>query len=105
MNKKRKPSPELLHIRQILPDVLTSFAKPADEALRLIWKHWNSTVGSYVAENAHPVSFKDGLLVIKVPSSAWLHHLQFMKSDIMGKLNALLEGTNVRDVKLKIGPT
>jgi predicted nucleic acid-binding Zn ribbon protein len=104
MRKRHKPLAELMHIKRILPDVLKSCGVSSDNSLRSIWEQWEGAVGRFIAENAHPVAYKNGLLVIHVASSTWLQHLQFMKSDLIAKLNAAqAQGPKVRDIKLKIG--
>ena len=50
-----------------------------------------------------PVAFKGKLLLVHANSSPWLHHLQFLKKEIIVKVNQALGRELVGDIKFKIG--
>jgi predicted nucleic acid-binding Zn ribbon protein len=91
-----------MHIKGILPNVLKSYGVSSDDTLGLIWEKWENIVGSYIAENASPAGINKGVLIVHVPSSTWLQHLQFLKSDLIRKLNATLKKSVVHEIKFKI---
>jgi hypothetical protein len=39
-----------------------------------------------------------------VSSSAWLHQLHFLKTELLEKLNLGLTNQKIEDIKFKIGP-
>jgi len=41
---------------------------------------------------------------VHVSSSAWLHQLQFLKAELLNKLNDNLKNERIEDIKFKIGP-
>ena len=69
-----------------------------------IWSLWDSAVGEMIAENAQPAAIKDKLLIVHATSSSWVQQLQFLKKDIIKKLNAAYGKELVEEIKFKIGP-
>jgi predicted nucleic acid-binding Zn ribbon protein len=68
-----------------------------------VWAAWDDAVGPEVAENARPSAFKGGLVIVEVLNSGWMHHLRFLKADIIRKVNEALGGPYVEEIKFKIG--
>ena len=100
----RKKSKKSAHIGSILNDVLKTLRPEADGGLVRVWQLWDEVVGRTIAENARPAAFKGKLLLVHVASSPWIHQLQFLKKDIIEKLNAALRQDLIKDIKFKIGP-
>ncbi len=100
---KRKPGPAV-HIRQVLDGVLKSCRSEADTGLLEVWRLWDRAVGRAVAENTRPAAFKGRLLLVYASSSTWIHQLQFLKAEIIERLNTELGRELVSDIKFKIGP-
>jgi len=69
-----------------------------------VWHVWDSSVGDVVSKNAKPAAFKGRTLLVYVTSSTWIHQLQFLKEEIIAKLNKSLGKTLIDDLKFKIGP-
>ena len=101
-SKKQKAKFE--HIGSVLVDVLKAYRKDADEELVQIWQMWDDIVGEVIAQNARPAAIKGKLLLVHVSSSTWIHQLQFLKEEMIAKLNKTLGKTAVGDIKFKIGP-
>jgi predicted nucleic acid-binding Zn ribbon protein len=76
----------------------------ADQSLIRVWDLWEETVGAHIAANASPAAFKGDILLVYVSSSTWLHHLRFLESDLIEKLNDALGAQRVKKINLKIGP-
>ena len=60
-------------------------------------------MGKAIAKNARPAAFKGKLLLVEVSSSTWMHQLQFLKSDIIEKINDAFGKEMVAEIKFKIG--
>jgi predicted nucleic acid-binding Zn ribbon protein len=75
-----------------------------DGDLAQVWSLWDTAVGDVIAKNARPEAFKGKLLLVHVNSSAWMHQLQFLKKDMINKINAAFGKELVQDIKFKIGP-
>ena len=93
----------MTHIGSILGRSLMSCRSGGDAEMMKIWDIWNDAVGESIAKNSRPASFKGHLLVVHVSSSSWLYHLNFMKKDLMDKLNKALGSDRVRELSFKIG--
>jgi predicted nucleic acid-binding Zn ribbon protein len=100
----RKKSKKSAHIGSILSDLLTTLRPEANGGLVRVWQLWDEVVGRAIAENARPAAFKGKLLLVHVASSPWIHQLQFLKGEIIQKLNAELGQDLIEDIKFKIGP-
>lgn len=103
MAKQRQKKMEPVHIGSILNNLLRSFHEKTDGDLVLIWRYWDETVGEAIAQNARPSAFKGRLLYVDVTSSPWIHQLQFLKTDIVERLNRVVGRQVINDIKFKIG--
>jgi predicted nucleic acid-binding Zn ribbon protein len=103
MRKKQKNNKEFEHIGYVLNRVLNSYRIRADTELLQIWDLWETVVGGDIAKNAQPVAFKETMLLVHVNSSAWIHHLRFLKEGIISSVNQALGKELVREIKFKVG--
>ena len=101
---KRKNTPRIGHIGDIINHVLKTCRRDGDGDLAQIWSLWDTAVGDAIAKNTKPEAFKGKLLLVNVNSSAWMHQLQFLKKDMIDKINTALGKELVQDIKFKIGP-
>jgi predicted nucleic acid-binding Zn ribbon protein len=101
---KKKQNRDIAHIGDILSGVLKTCRRDCDADLSQVWDLWDDAVGDAIAKNARPEAFKGKLLLVRVNSSPWMHHLQFLRKDIIKKINAALGKELVQDIKFKIGP-
>ncbi len=102
MNKKDKNS-KLIHISDILNSTLGKFRPAMDTHMTRIWDIWDDAVGKPIAMNAKPDSFKDGILIVNVSSSAWIHQLKFLEKEMVSNLNKQLDLPIVKQIRFKIG--
>ena len=102
--KKDHNQPGFVHIGNIIDGVLKDFRSTPDFELTDIWRLWDQVVGETIAPNARPAAFKGDLLIVHVSSSTWIHQLQFLKNDLIVKLNAALGKPLIQEIKFKIGP-
>ena len=101
-SKKKKAKFE--HIGSILADVLKTYRRETNADLVQVWQVWDKVVGDVIAQNARPAAFKGKILLVHVSSSTWIHQLQFLKEEMMAKLNKDLGKSVIGDIKFKIGP-
>ena len=104
MAEDRKHRKEFVHIGSVVSKVFRSVRNDVDADMIQVWNVWKGVVGAAVAENAQPAAFKGNLLLVHVSSSPWLQQLQFLKGDLIMKLNQALKQTLVKEIKFKIGP-
>jgi hypothetical protein len=62
---------------------------------------WRDAVGARIAERARPLSLKDGVLTLLVPSSVWAHELSLLTDDIRGRLEE--RDFAVRELRFRVG--
>jgi predicted nucleic acid-binding Zn ribbon protein len=60
---------------------------------------WRRAVGARIADRAKPISLENGVLVVKVATSAWAHELSLMKTDLLKPLAT----HGVRDIRFRVG--
>ena len=104
MADKRKNLTQAVPLGKVINAMLATRLASKDAGLLQVWQHWETAVGEVIADNARPAAFKGNLLLVHVNSSPWLHQLQFLKKDIIDKVNAALGDDLVADIKFKIGP-
>jgi len=102
--KPKKQKAKFEHIGNILADVLKSYRRESDADLVRVWQVWDRIVGDVIAQNARPAAFKGKILLVHVSSSAWIHQFQFLKKEMIEKLNESLGKALIDDLKFKIGP-
>ena len=101
--KKSNKKDGFVHIGNVIDDVLSGYRGDIGGELARVWRVWDCAVGSVIAKNAQPAAFKGKLLLVYVSSSTWLHQLQFLKKEMLAKLNAALDKPMVEEIKFKIG--
>jgi len=102
--KTKKDSAKFVHIGSVIEDVLKSYRREPDGELIQVWQVWDSIVGDVISKNAKPGAFKGRILLVYVSSSTWVHQLQFLKEEMIAKLNEALGKSLIDDLKFKIGP-
>ncbi len=101
--REQKPKHEFTHIGGLLDGLLKKYRPDYNEGIERIWELWGGAVGKTIAENTKPEAFKGKELLVYVNSSAWLHQLQFLKKDIIKKVNGALGDDLVKEITFKIG--
>jgi predicted nucleic acid-binding Zn ribbon protein len=103
MAYRRKKNRKLEPLGSILPGVMKTVQPHGQGRLVEIWQLWESAVGEVVAKNAQPSAFKGKLLLVEVSSSSWMQQLQFLKTELINKINLALGEALVDDITFKIG--
>lgn len=104
MKDRRTFNREAVSIGSILKKVMTTCRRDSDNELTAIWGIWDTAVGKAIAENARPEAFKGKLLLVNVNNSIWLHQLQFLKKEVIAKINDAMGKKLVEEIKFRIGP-
>lgn len=103
MKNSRRKNKYPIHVSNVINQFLKTCRQNIDEDFIKIWRLWDDTVGEAVSKNALPSGFKGSCLHVKVTSSPWLHQLQFLKNDIINKLNSAIGKKLIDEIKFKIG--
>jgi predicted nucleic acid-binding Zn ribbon protein len=104
MEKKRLPNKTFTPIGQVLESIIDQCRSNSSGGILHLVRVWEKVVGPPISENATPFAVKGSLLLVHVSSSAWLHQLQFLKAELLEKLNRGLRNERIEEIKFKIGP-
>ncbi len=102
--KRKRYKAQFEPIGPIIDTLIKTYRRDSDSQLVQIWDLWDRVLGAPIADNARPAAFKGKILLVHVISPAWIHQLQFLKKEMIAKLNAALGKALIEDLKFKIGP-
>jgi predicted nucleic acid-binding Zn ribbon protein len=102
-DEKRRKMPRPMAVSDLLATAL--HGKPVEKRLQegKIWLIWDGVVGPAIAAQARPAGFRDGTLTVLVANAPWMQQLNFLKRDIMARLNVRLGCDIVKDIYLRAG--
>ena len=69
-----------------------------------MFAHWEAIVGADVATHAHPVTLRDGTLVIGVEQPAWATQLNYLRADLLRRVAESTGSGEVTDVRVRVLP-
>lgn len=100
--KKRKSS--LTNASSILHRLLEKENHPlSDQFLRWkLWYNWKEIVGESISQKCLPVGYKEGALWVWTQNSSWMHHLLFMREDMIHAINSKLGKNFVRYLRFTL---
>jgi predicted nucleic acid-binding Zn ribbon protein len=75
-----------------------------DVAVGSVMGRWPAIVGADVAAHCTPVTFSDGVLIVRAESTAWATQLRLMSSSILGRLETEVGKDAVRELRVQ-GPS
>lgn len=101
--KKRALSKKPEQLGDILHKILKKMDVPHKRTDRRLVDLWRRAVGDQIASRTIPETLKRGSLHVLVSSPAWLHQLQYLKEDILLKLNELSGNEPIRRLFFSIG--
>ena len=67
-------------------------------------RQWPSIVGADYARLTTPAFFRQQTLWIYVQDSSWMHHLQFVKLDLLARINLAMDDQPVADIRWQLQP-
>ncbi len=95
----KRPEP----VRGILKSTLKGLELEFHVKAYSVWGSWREIVGESMARQAQPRSIRNRILFIDVSHSTWVQQLQFLKSDLLEKLNAFLGEPVFKDIRFRLG--
>lgn len=96
-------SPPRNPLEGLLKDVIKNLSGKDRLGAEEITEAWRSAAGEDAARHSKPVSLKKSTVVVNVDSSGWLYELTIKKKEILRKLEEVLKGKKVKDIRLRIG--
>jgi predicted nucleic acid-binding Zn ribbon protein len=64
---------------------------------------WPEAVGPAIASAARPVAAHDGSVTVACEAAVWAAELELLAVDLIPRLNALLDGEIVRELRCRTG--
>jgi len=98
--EKGDPAP----IAALLPTVYSRQQWKKQWRLFSLVRRWPAIVGREVGRLTMPAFFRQDTLWIYVQDSAWMHHLQFIKLDLLNRVNQALGEQSVTDIRWQLQP-
>lgn len=99
--RSRQPKPEMLG--EILRKILKKKNIPSGGTDKRLLDLWRRAVGPQIAAQTLPDNIKRGTLFVRVSSPVWMHQLQFLKEEILARINELSENEGIKGLFLSIG--
>ena len=90
-------------VGQALDDLLAERGWQDDSAIARLVTRWSTVVGSELADHVHPVSFRDGVLLLQAESTAWATQVRLLLPDLRRVVDAEV-GTGVVASISVVGP-
>lgn len=101
-NRNTKGQPVL--VAALLDRVYHQRAWTRQWRLWQLTRDWPSIVGQEIGRLTTPAFFRQDTLWIFVPDSTWMHHFQFMKPDLMARINKTLDQEPITDLRWRLQP-
>ena len=98
----KKDHPE--HIGSIIKDLFDNPHWQSQLEISLPLLRWPDIVGAKIAGQSQPDSLKNGVLTVRVENPAWLHHLSFLREELLQQLDKELPSLNIKEVRFRQGP-
>lgn len=99
---RRKTSKPLL-VGDILQETLKRRNLPIDCRNQEIVTGWEKIVGPVISQQTKPEKIRNKTLYLKVSSPIWMQQLQFMKPELIEKVNAALGKEAVHNIFFNVG--
>jgi predicted nucleic acid-binding Zn ribbon protein len=87
-----------------LSDVLRRAVAQAapDTLLARVQSVWPEVAGAAIAAEAAPSAEREGVVTVECSGSVWAQELALLGPDLVGRLNASLEGASVRSLRFAV---
>lgn len=102
MRKRTRPG-KLQRLGNILQTILKKRAVPLPRQDPALVRIWRRTVGPSIAAQTYPDRLRRETLYVRVSTPVWMHQLQFMKQDILDRLNAQMNDRQVKTLHFLLG--
>ena len=94
--RRRAPEP----FANVLRDAIGAAAP--DTLLARVQALWPDVAGAAIAAESAPASEREGTVTVECSGAVWAQELTLLQGDLVGRLNARLEGFQVRFLRFKV---
>ena len=96
MTRRRAPEP----FADVLRDAV-AHATP-DTLVGRVQAVWSEVAGAAIAAESTPASEREGTVFVDCSAGVWAEELTLLAPDLLGRLNARLEGQKVRSLRFRV---
>jgi len=93
---------DLAALETVFSEVYAAKKWPSQWRLFRLVRNWPAIVGVEVARLTTPAFFRRETLWLHVQDSAWMHHLQFIKTDLLARINQDLAEQPIADIRWQL---
>lgn len=97
MNRRREPRPIAEAVMRV-----AERAAPAT-TIASVQACWDSVAGAVVAEEAQPVSEREGVVTVACRSAVWANELELLSRDLVQRLNEAIGRPLVTSLRFVVG--
>jgi hypothetical protein len=90
-------------IRSVLESALKGLEIDFQLKAYSIWGAWEEIVGEPVAHQTQPRSIRNRILFVDVSHPTWVQQLQFLKPQLLEKLNGFFGEPLLQDIRFRLG--
>ncbi len=90
-------------IRDVVGDIIKKLGTGRGLQAEALSACWARAIGQENLRHAKPVEIRDGILIVHVDSSGWIHKLSMEKPRILMKMKEEAGEGIIKDIKLRIG--
>jgi predicted nucleic acid-binding Zn ribbon protein len=101
MKQRKSKAPE--QVNSVLERVLSSLNLGIKVKQYRIWDEWDSVVGDAIARKTRPGQIRAMVLWVNVSNSTWMQQLEFMKRQIVERINERIGERVISDIRFRIG--
>ena len=94
--RRRAPEPFAAALRDAVA------AAGPDTLLARVQVLWADVAGRAIAAESAPSSEREGTVTVDCSGAVWAHELTLLEGDLRARLNARLEGLQVRSLRFKV---
>jgi len=98
--RRAKSSPTPIH--SLLAELVRTKKWQSRFELHQVFEKWQTLVGKEISRHAQPNRYRGKVLWVDVSDSVWLQQLQFLKNDLLLKLNRSLPNEEVEDIRFQL---
>ena len=86
-------------LNTVLKKLVKDFGLEGGAALSNLRKKWENIAGQTIASHTSPFTIRNSVLTLTVDTPQWMHHLSFVKEEMLVKL----EKFNISEVRFRLG--
>ncbi len=92
-------------MHSLLAEIVTKKKWQSRFELHQVFERWQALVGTEISRHAVPSRYRGKVLWVDVSDAVWHQQLQFLKHDLLTKLNRSLPKECIEDIRFQLAKT